>query len=69
MRAMVIRSRCIGCGLCARTCPAVFEIDDRERARAANKLIFTEHESACREAFALCPVEAIRIVADPAMVT
>jgi len=47
----------------------VFEIDDRERARAANKLIFTEHESACREAFALCPVEAIRIVADPAMVT
>ncbi len=60
MRAIVDEETCIGCGLCAETCPEVFEmVDDKARAKADE--ISEEFAETCREAAEDCPVEAIQI--------
>jgi len=60
MKAKVDLAECTGCGLCADTCPAVFEIDN-----AVAKVLVADVPAdaivACREAAANCPVEAIKI--------
>jgi ferredoxin len=60
MRAIVDEETCIGCGLCAETCPEVFEMVD-EKARAKVDEVPEEFAEACREAAEDCPVEAIQI--------
>ena len=60
MRAIVDEEVCIGCGLCAETCPEVFEMVD-EKARAKMDEVPEGFAETCREAAEDCPVEAIQI--------
>lgn len=57
MKAHVNES-CIGCGLCASICPAVFFMDDDGLAKAKNP-VPPEEEDSVREAQDACPVSAI----------
>ena len=60
MKAIVDQDACTGCGLCADTCPEVFEMDG-DTARVKVGTVSAEDEGSCREAMEGCPVEAISI--------
>jgi len=60
VRVQVDQDTCAGCGLCADTCPELFEIGDA-LARVRVEVVPPELEDACRTAAEDCPVEAIRI--------
>ena len=59
MRATVNDS-CTGCGLCADTCPEVFELDG-DMAKVIVDPVPEAAVESCREAADSCPVEAIVI--------
>lgn len=54
-----VSSECIGCGLCASTCPEVFELTDENVARAIEGEVPAENEETALEAMDGCPVSAI----------
>lgn len=60
MQAIVDPDVCTGCGLCADSCPVVFQMD-----AAVAKVVVTnvpaEALDICRQAAENCPVEAIKI--------
>jgi len=58
MRAIVDEETCIGCGLCAETCPEVFEMGD-DKARVKVDEVPEDAVDTCKEAAEDCPVEAI----------
>jgi ferredoxin len=60
MKATVNEKTCVGCGLCADTCPEVFEVE--EFAKVKVDPVPPEAEGRCREAARNCPVEAIQLV-------
>jgi ferredoxin len=60
MRAIVDEETCIGCGLCAETCPEVFEMNDDKAHVKVDEVPAAVAES-CKEAAENCPVEAIQI--------
>ena len=60
MRVIVDEESCIGCELCAETCPEVFEMAD-DKAGAKLDEVPEEFADTCREAAEDCPVEAIQI--------
>ena len=60
MRVTVDEETCIGCGLCAETCPEVFEMND-EKARVKVDEVPEDLVDTCREAADDCPVEAIQV--------
>ena len=57
-----VNENCIGCGLCAGTCPDVFQMTDEGVARAQEGPVAPELEAA-QEARDGCPVSAISIEA------
>jgi ferredoxin len=64
MRAIVDRDLCIGCGLCADTCPEVFVILDDGYAHALGETVDPEQYDCVQEAAEICPVEAISTASD-----
>jgi ferredoxin len=62
MKAVVDKDACIGCGLCAETCPEVFEMDE-DVATVKVEPVPPDAEASCKEAADACPVDAIEIQA------
>jgi ferredoxin len=60
MKVTVDEETCIGCGLCAETCPEVFELNDDKVSVKVDEVPKDVVDS-CREAVENCPVEAIQI--------
>jgi ferredoxin len=54
---IIDESLCTGCGLCASTCPEVFEVNDDSIAHVIGNSCDCDLE----EVAASCPVEAIKI--------
>lgn len=62
MKATVDKDLCIGCGLCAETCPEVFEMGDDMIAKVILDEIPAELKDSAQAASDACPVEAIAII-------
>lgn len=60
MKVVVDEETCIGCGLCAETCPEVFEMDD-DKATVKVEEVPEDVIESCKEAVETCPVEAIQM--------
>ena len=60
MKAVVDQEACVGCGICADTCPEVYEMDESVAKVIAETVPENSAES-CREAASACPVEAITV--------
>lgn len=60
MDVIVDKDVCIGCGICADKCPAIFAlVNSLAVVKTAPKT--AEDEKCCREAADDCPVDAIAI--------
>lgn len=53
---------CIGCGLCAGSCPAVFQMTEEGRAEAVLPAVPEDLSREVQAAADACPVSAIEIV-------
>jgi ferredoxin len=60
MKAIVDEETCIGCGLCAETCPEVFEMND-DKAHVKVDEVPADVLESCKEAAENCPVEAVQM--------
>lgn len=61
MKASIDRSGCIGCGLCADTCPQVFAMAADGLAEVASETVPEEAEGCAAEAAEGCPVGVITV--------
>ena len=61
MKAKLDRSGCISCGLCAETCPEVFEMADDGIAEVHQESVPEEVEDRAIEAQDGCPVSVITV--------
>lgn len=61
MRAIIERNGCIGCGLCAETCPEVFRMDEEGLAEVYTDPIPSAFEDSATEAADNCPVSVITV--------
>lgn len=59
MKASIDRSGCIGCELCADTCPAVFRMAEDGLAEVYADPLSANDEAAVREAADSCPASVI----------
>lgn len=61
MKATIDRSGCIGCGLCAVTCPDVFRMADDGLAEVCQNPVPPQAEGSAVEAQEGCPVSVITV--------
>ena len=61
MKASIDRDNCIGCELCADTCPSVFRMADDGMAEAYVTDVPVGDEAAAEEARDNCPVTVITV--------
>lgn len=61
MKATIDRDGCIGCELCASTCPKVFRMAEDGLAEVYTEPVPTDAESAAEEARDGCPVSVISL--------
>jgi ferredoxin len=61
MKAQILESVCIGCGLCTVTCPEVFKMVN-DKASVYVNLISPEVKNACLGTAEDCPVDAIEVL-------
>ena len=61
MRATLDRAGCIGCGLCATTCPEVFRMADDGIAEVYQKVVPADAEDSAVAAQDGCPVSVIAV--------
>lgn len=61
MQATVDKDLCIGCGLCAETCPEVFEMGDDMIAKVIVAEVAAALKDSAQAAADACPVEAIAL--------
>lgn len=61
MNATIDRDGCIGCGLCADTCPEVFRMDDEGLAEVYTNPIPEDATEAAKMAADNCPVGVITV--------
>jgi ferredoxin len=61
MKASIDRSGCIGCGLCASTCPEVFRIAEDGLAEVCGDQVPVGAEDSAAEAQEGCPVSVITL--------
>lgn len=61
MKAFIDQDGCIGCGLCADTCPSVFQMNDAGVAEVHVDEVPEEDVSAAEEARDGCPVSVISL--------
>ena len=57
-----VNDNCIGCGLCAATCPEVFSIGESGYSQAIRQDVAAELEQAANDTMDSCPSGAIEIV-------
>lgn len=62
MIAQLDRTNCIGCGLCAETCPEVFRLAEDGFARVIRERVPREAERSAVSARDGCPVAVISIL-------
>lgn len=60
MEVVVDRDGCIGCGLCAGTCPEVFQMAE-DGLSEVHGAVTADTEDSVREAVDSCPVSVISI--------
>ncbi len=60
MKVKIDKDLCTACGLCADTCPEVFEMAE-DTAIVKQENVPTEYEEQVKEAAKNCPTEAIKI--------
>ncbi|MCX7990816.1 MAG: ferredoxin [Proteobacteria bacterium] len=60
MKVFVNEDTCIGCGLCADTCPDIFEVIE-DKAVVKISEVPENYEELVKEAKDNCPVDAISI--------
>ena len=60
MKVKIDKDLCTACGLCADTCPEVFEMGE-DVATVKQENVPTEYEEQVKEAAKNCPTEAIKI--------
>lgn len=62
MKAIVDKDLCTGCGLCADTCPDVFQLDENSAVAVVKVNEIPAGSVDCaKQAAEDCPVEAIKI--------
>ncbi len=61
MKVTVDKDACTNCGLCAETCPEVFEMGDDDIPKVKVETVPAEAEATCKEAVENCPGECIKI--------
>ena len=64
MKAIVDTGLCIGCELCADTCPEVFAMREDGYSHVIVEPIPPEEYDCVQEAVEICPVEAISTAAE-----
>jgi len=60
-KVSVDKDLCIGCGLCADTCPEVFELQDDGKAGIKSQEAVDANLACVKDAAASCPTEAIKV--------
>ncbi len=61
MQVKVDSSKCIGCGLCANSCPEVFELNSEGIAGVKENVDFSAVSCDVKEIASQCPVGAIEV--------